>query len=59
MFSGSQSKTLVNRVMKYSNENGIDILKYIFNSKYCSFVKKQIKGKYYVKYVTDSVIDTV
>ena len=52
-----QSKTLVNRVMKYSKENGIDVLKYIFNSKYCLFVKKQIKGKYYVKNGTDGVID--
>ena len=34
--------------MKYFKENDIDIPKY---SKYCSFVKKQIKGKYYVKMV--------
>ena len=38
----SQSKTL-NRVMKYSKENDIDILKYIFSSKYCLFVKKTDK----------------
>ena len=43
--------------MKYSKENGIDTLKNIFNSKYCSFVKKQIKGKYNVKNGTDGVID--
>ena len=54
-----QSKTLVSRVMKYSKENGIDILKYIFNSKYCLFVKKQIKDQYYVKNGTDGVIDTI
>ena len=45
--------------MKYSKENDIDSFKYIFNSKYCSFVKKQIKGKYYVKNGTDGVIDTI
>ena len=41
--------------MKYFKENDIDIPKY---SKYGSFVKKQIKGKYYVKNGTDSVSDT-
>ena len=45
--------------MKYSKKNDIDILKYIVNSKYCLLVKKQIKGKYYVKNGTDGVIDTI
>ena len=45
--------------MKYSKKKDIDILKYTVNSKYCLLVKKQIKGKYYVKNGTDGVIDTI
>ena len=53
------SKTLAGRSKKFCDEEGVNVLKYIFNDRYASFVKRTVCDSHIIRPGVNGLVDTL